>query len=75
MTIWENKFVCPTIKFNDLFSKKVLLYSYEFADKSAPQYMKPISIPYGAYHTAELAYLFKDFHGASGSLTKLNKSQ
>ncbi|MCU4336401.1 carboxylesterase/lipase family protein [Acinetobacter dispersus] len=69
------KFVCPTITFNNLFSKKVALYSYEFADKSAPQYIKPISIAYGAYHTGELAYLFKDFRGANGSLTKLNPSQ
>ena len=34
-------------------------YAYEFADRHAPQrYLPPVSFPYGAYHAAELQYLF-----------------
>ncbi|MEV0809312.1 carboxylesterase family protein [Micromonospora sp. NPDC050200] len=42
------------------FSRHVPTYMYEFADRDAPFYAEPAtpSFPTGAYHTAELPYLF-----------------
>ena len=69
------KFICPIIKFNSLISTKMPIYSYEFADTTIPLYVKPMSLPHGAYHTSELMYLFKDFHGATGQVQKLTSAQ
>ncbi len=40
-------------------SQYVPTWAYEFSDQNAPQrYLAPASFPYGAYHSAELQYLF-----------------
>lgn len=69
------KFVCPSIRFNNALSQKIPLFGFEFGDKTAPQYIKSTSIAYGAHHTSELAYIFKDFYGASGKLNPLTPEQ
>ncbi|GAA1951483.1 carboxylesterase/lipase family protein [Kitasatospora viridis] len=53
--IWS----CPTLTGEQLMARHTRLYAYEFADRSAP--LQPGSVPgfpYGAYHAAELPYLF-----------------
>jgi para-nitrobenzyl esterase len=52
-------FACNARKVDQMASKYVPTYAYEFADEHAPQrYLPPVSYPYGAYHTAEVQYLF-----------------
>lgn len=67
--------ICPTLKLGQMLAQFVTVYAYEFADRTAPTYLKPVSFPYGAYHTAELQYLFDGFHGARGIEHSLNQLQ
>ena len=69
------KFICRTPLMNNLLVKNTPVYSYEFADKTAPQFAKPVSFPYAAAHTSDLQYIFRDFKGATGELHKLNPAQ
>jgi para-nitrobenzyl esterase len=62
-------FSCPLWKANQSLSKFVATYWYEFNDYNAPPSQSLfgglLTFPLGAYHTAELQYLFKnaDFFG------------
>ena len=67
--------ICPTRAILAQLSRHVPVYGYEFADRNAPLYMPNVSFPYGAAHTAELQYLFPNFHGATGSQHPLNPDQ
>lgn len=69
------KFICPIMRFNNVASSKIPTYGYEFADHTIPLYIQPMSLPHGAYHTSELMYLFKDFHGATGHVQQLTPTQ
>jgi para-nitrobenzyl esterase len=69
------KFICYMPPANTLLAQKTAVYSYQFADISAPQYSKPVSFPYGASHTSDLQYIFKNFHGARGDIHPLNPQQ
>lgn len=51
------------------------VYAYEFGVADAPSYLPSISFPYRAYHTCELPFLFKGFHGASGPPVALTPEQ
>src|SRR6185437_12057095 len=52
------------------------LYAYEFDDRSAPSYFPPVSFPSGAYHSADLQYLFSHYHGGpSGTAHVLHPRQ
>jgi len=52
-------YACPALKLDDLASKFVPTFAYEFNDDNAPQrYLPPVSFPYGAAHASELQYLF-----------------
>jgi para-nitrobenzyl esterase len=53
----------------------VPVYAYQFNDRNAPSYFKPVSYPMRAYHTAELQYLFPLFHGGAGAPHPLNAAQ
>ena len=75
LDLGKHKFVCPIMKFNNAASRKMPTYGYEFADRSIPLYIQPMSLPHGAYHTSELMYLFKGFHGATGSVQTLTPTQ
>lgn len=57
------------------WAKYVPVYAYEFRDRTTPSYFAPVSYPMGAYHTAELLYLFENFHGARGTPHALNAEQ
>ena len=69
------KFICRTPLINNLLAERTPVYSYEFADKTAPQFAAPVSFPYNAAHTSDLQYIFRDFKGATGSLHPLNTKQ
>ncbi|MFL6647112.1 MAG: carboxylesterase/lipase family protein [Sulfurifustaceae bacterium] len=52
-------FACPARAAVRGLSQHVNTFAYEFADQNAPQlFLPPVSFPYGAYHSAELQYLF-----------------
>jgi len=69
------KFACPILSTSASLSKSMPVYGFLFADQSAPQYIKKASIPYRASHTSELQYIFKNFQGANGKYTPLNRRQ
>ncbi|WP_233563426.1 carboxylesterase/lipase family protein [Micromonospora musae] len=50
----------PVLETAAQFSRYVPTFMYEFADREAPFFTEaaPVSFPTGAYHTAELPYLF-----------------
>jgi para-nitrobenzyl esterase len=52
-------FSCNALALESSLANYVPLWAYEFNDPNAPQrYLPPVSFPYGAYHSAELQYLF-----------------
>jgi para-nitrobenzyl esterase len=54
-------FACPERNAVRLLSQKVTTYAYEFNDENAPDLFDPIALatfPLGAYHFAEVPYLF-----------------
>ncbi len=52
-------FACNALAADRWLSNFVPTYAYEFADATAPQlFLPPASFPYGAYHAAEIQYLF-----------------
>jgi para-nitrobenzyl esterase len=57
-------FACPERNSVQLLSKYVTTYAYEFNDENAPPPQSAfgglLTFPLGAYHTAELQYLFVD---------------
>jgi len=67
-------FSCPARNADQSLSKFVTTYAYEFNDENAPpsqsSFGGALTFPLGAYHTAELQYLFKgaDFFGPSKAL-------
>ena len=58
-------FSCPALMVNRWASQATPVYAYEFADRTAPSYLKPTTFPLGAAHTYELPYLFLGFHGGT----------
>ena len=56
-------FSCPARNADQLLSRFVTTYAYEFNDENAPPSQSAfgglLTFPLGAYHTAELQYLFK----------------
>jgi para-nitrobenzyl esterase len=52
-------FACNARLSAQLLSTHVPTFEYEFNDANAPQlFLPPVSFPYGAYHGAEIQYLF-----------------
>jgi para-nitrobenzyl esterase len=55
----DDIFACPERNVSRLLSKYVTTYAYEFNDENAPDLFDPVpSFPLGAYHFAEVQYLF-----------------
>ncbi|MEV0154915.1 carboxylesterase/lipase family protein [Micromonospora sp. NPDC050686] len=56
----DAQYARPILDTARAFSRYVPTYMYEFADRNAPFFTQaaPVSFPVGAYHTAELPYLF-----------------
>jgi para-nitrobenzyl esterase len=52
-------FACPARRTSQALSKFTPTFAYEFNDPTAPQrFVPPAHFPYGAYHAAEVQYLF-----------------
>ncbi len=52
-------FACPAVSAELSLSRYVPTYAYEFSDRNAPMRFLPnLGFPYGAYHAAEIQYLF-----------------
>ena len=67
----DSLYSCPAHADDLLYSTRVPVYAYEFDDQHAPPFFAaPTSIPQGAFHASEVAYLFP-FH----DLTPLTASQ
>ncbi|MDR4307512.1 carboxylesterase family protein [Chelatococcus sambhunathii] len=69
--------VCTQRYTNQLLAPQVPVYFYEFADRTAPSYFpKMDGFAPGAYHTADIPYLFPGWHGGpDGVAHDLNKKQ
>ena len=67
--------ICTARYLDRNWSKFVPVYAYSFDDRRAPSYFPPVSYRMGAYHTAELQYLFPLFHGGAGTAHPLDGAQ
>ncbi|MCC3650617.1 carboxylesterase family protein [Streptomyces sp. S07_1.15] len=54
----DQRFACPARADNRRYSGRVAVYAYEFNDPQAPPFIPAPHTPQGAFHAAELAYLF-----------------
>jgi para-nitrobenzyl esterase len=54
----DRAFSCPTLERGLLFAQRAPAFAYEFADQNAPPILPDVEYPYGAYHSADEAYLF-----------------
>ena len=54
----DQRFACPARADSRLYSGRVPVYAYEFSDPLAPPFIPAPYTPQGAFHAAELAYLF-----------------
>jgi para-nitrobenzyl esterase len=66
---------CPARRLDQLLTKYLPTYGYEFDDRNAPFFFPAASFPYGAAHTLEIQYLFPLYHGGQGVPKPLNASQ
>ena len=71
----DSVFACPAHQTNAQLARFMPVYAYEFADRTAPSYLPPVSIATNAAHTYELPYLFPGFKGGSNADTSLNAQQ
>jgi para-nitrobenzyl esterase len=73
--VTASEFACPARALDLWLAGKTPVYAYEFADRTAPSYLKPTTFPMGAMHTGELPYIFLGFHGGAGVPVTLNPLQ
>jgi para-nitrobenzyl esterase len=70
----DSIFSCSIIGASGVLAKFVPVYAYEFNDRRAPlaPWMPKTSLPYGAYHSAEIQYVLGDEQGMSPAQRKLS---
>jgi para-nitrobenzyl esterase len=73
--VTDSMFACTARAINRWMAGQTPTYAYEFADRTAPSYLKPTSFGLAAAHTFELPYLFPRYHGGSGIPVELNALQ
>ncbi len=73
--VTDGLFVCPLLGVNEALARFTRVWAYEFHDTQAPYPFRTVSFPYGAAHTLEMRYLFKDYTGAVGDLKPLTPDQ
>ncbi|MBE1612419.1 carboxylesterase/lipase family protein [Actinopolymorpha pittospori] len=58
--VTDHYFACPALSTQQLVGRRERVFGYEFADRNAPNLGvgAPPEFPLGAYHSAELSYLF-----------------
>jgi para-nitrobenzyl esterase len=55
----DAEFACSARFADELASRFVRTFAYEFSDEKAPEnFLPPVSFPYGAAHTSEIQYIF-----------------
>ena len=55
----DSEFACPALTVDQLVSRYVPTYGYEFNDENAPElFLPPVGFSYGAAHESEVQYLF-----------------
>jgi para-nitrobenzyl esterase len=63
--VTDSYFACPAYALDSVLSARVPVFTYEFADQTAPRTEGirglPSSFPLGAHHSVELQYLFQQF--------------
>jgi para-nitrobenzyl esterase len=57
-TVTDSVFTCPALAADRALSKRTRVYGYEFNDPNPPVLL-PADFPLGAYHSAELNYVFQ----------------
>ncbi len=73
--VTDGLFVCPLLALNSALTKYARVWGFEFNDSNAPYPFPKVSFPYGAAHTLEMRYIFKDYTGAVGDLKSLSADQ
>jgi para-nitrobenzyl esterase len=73
--VTDSFFACSARRLNQIVASQMPTYAYEFADQTAPNYLKPTSFEIGAGHTSEIQYLFPLYHGGRGIVHPLNPLQ
>ena len=73
--VTDGLFMCPLLALNEALSKHTNVWGFEFNDKEAPFPFPTASFPYGAAHTLEMRYIFKNYTGALGDLKPLSDAQ
>ena len=73
--ITDSLFACTARKASEWLFAQMPTYAYEFADRTAPTYLKPTTFAQGAAHTLELSYIFSGYHGGAGLPISLNPLQ
>jgi para-nitrobenzyl esterase len=73
--VTDGLFVCPLLGANRTLANFTNVWGYEFNDTNAPYPFRSASFPYGAAHTLEMRYIFKDYIGAVGNLRPLSPYQ
>lgn len=73
--VTDGLFLCPLLAVNRTLAKYTKVWAYEFADTAAPFPFRKASFPYGAAHTLEMRYIFKDYTGAVGDWKPLTPGQ
>lgn len=66
-SIWTDyAWACTALRSNKALARHTPTYTYEFADTNAPWFAESAepSFPTGAYHAAELQYLFPGGYGS-----------
>ena len=67
---------CDVRSLARILAPKIPVYVYEFADKAAPSYFPDMpSMVMGAYHTADIQYLFPSWHGGPEGIRRPLSSQ
>lgn len=72
--VTDGLFALNEERLNRALEGKIPVYAYEFADVTAPPYLKA-DFNQGAAHTYDIPYIFSGFHGRSELSTKLNSRQ
>jgi len=73
--VTDGLFVCPLLALNNVIAKYTNVWGFEFKDANAPYPFQKASFPYGAAHTLEMGYIFKNYTGAVGQLKGLSPDQ
>lgn len=73
--VTDGLFICPMLALNSTLARYTQVWGFEFNDLHAPYPFKEASFPYGAAHTLEMRYIFKNYTGAVGELKPLSPDQ